>query len=172
MRLVAATITVAILGACSAGASNPTASTRAKMVVLDARLSTTGALVRSASYTSTTGPNGARSCAVAASRGNSSRREFVIAAPGSREAPVYFGFRTVTYRGPGTYRQSAVRLDSIATVIDRATVDFRRARGSVVSMTVSGDGSGTASFTSFVSDDGRTLDGRVHWTCRTQEVRA
>ncbi len=168
-RIAAAAVLVALLGACSQSSWTPKPQAPVTQAVLAASLRTTGALTASDSYTITTGPNGVASCRLAALSGDSALRQFVIRGPGTLAAPVYFLFRTVAYRGPGTYRQpDDVRPESIAAVISRASVDFYPAPGSRVTMSINPDASGHASFTSFVSNDGRTLSGTVRWICKTQ----
>ena len=129
---------------------------------------TRGALSASATYSVTTGPNGVSNCDAAAKAGNSSLGEFTVRAPGTKQAPLYFEFRTVAFHGPARYEQRAVKLDSVLAVLGRRSVYFERAPDSRVSMTINRDGSGTASFASFVSPDGRSLNGITTWRCDTE----
>jgi hypothetical protein len=82
-------------------------------------------------------------------------------------APVYFELRTVSYHGPATYRLREVKLNSVLAMINRQSVYFYRIGNSAVSMTIDAGGSGTASFSSFRSTDGRRLSGTVSWRCET-----
>jgi hypothetical protein len=136
--------------------------------VLRVKVVTRGALSAAAMYTVTTGPNGVSNCEAAAKTGNSSLREFTVGAPATKSAPLYFEFRTVAFHGPARYEQRAVNLDSVLAVLDRRSVYFERTPNSRVSMTINQDGSGMASFTSFVSPDGRSLNGVATWRCETK----
>jgi hypothetical protein len=129
---------------------------------------TTGALSASTAYTITTGPHGVSNCTAAAQTGNSSLREFTVRGPGSRSAPLYFESRTVGYHGSARYEQRALKFDSVLAMVDRKSVYFARTPDSHVSMRINRDGSGSASFASFVSRDGRTLNGVVAWRCETE----
>jgi len=115
----------------------------------------------------TTGPNGVANCRAAGASGNSALRQFTIRSSGSMRAPVYFELHTVSYHGPATYRQREVKLDSVLATIHRQSVYFYRRINSVVSMTVNATCSGTSSFSSFRSTDGRQLSGTVSWRCET-----
>jgi hypothetical protein len=83
---------------------------------------------------------------------------------------VYFEFRTVSFHGPATYEDRAVKFDSVLAVIGRKSVYFERTPKSLVSMKITPDGAGSASFESFVSADGRTLNGVATWRCATKAV--
>ena len=123
-----------------------------------------------AEYTSSTGPDGAPNCRVAAAKGNSSLQRFVIAGPGSKQAPLYFGLQTRDFTGPGVYESDQVRIDSVAAVIERQTVEFRRGAESAVRMTIAPDGSGIATFSGFRSAEGTSLSTTVTWRCATRTV--
>jgi hypothetical protein len=170
VRLLLASAILASLCACGSGSSADRSSQTE--AILRATLVTSGALSASTTYATTTGPHGVANCRAAADAGNSSLREFTVRGPGSRSAPFYFELRTVGYHGSATYEQGALKLDSVLAIVDRNSVTFQRTPGSRVLMTVGGDGSGRADFSSFVSRDGRSLSGIVTWQCHKQPVRA
>jgi len=160
------------LCACGGGSGRSAPRVTSPKALLRVTVVTTGAVSESATYTVTTGPQGAASCAAAAETGNSSPRQFTVRGPGSRVAPLYFEFRTIAYHGPAKYEQRAVKFDSVLAMVGGKSVYFERAPDSRVSMTVDQDGSGTASFASFVSSDGRSLNGVATWRCETSPVAA
>jgi hypothetical protein len=170
VRLLLASAILVGLCACSSGGEADRASQTE--AILRATLVTSGALTASTTYTTTTGPHTVSNCRAAADTGNSSLREFTVRGPGSRSAPLYFEFLTVGYHGSATYEQRALKLDSVLAIIDRNSVNFERAPESGVSMTIGRDGSGSATFASFVSRDGRRLNGVVKWRCHTQPATA
>jgi hypothetical protein len=161
-------VCVAVLALCACS-STPRAQPRARgtRAVLLATVHTSGALSASDDYTVTTGPNGVANCHAASASGNSASRQFTIRSAGSTRAPVYFELRTVSYHGPATYRLREVQLNSITAIVNRQSVYFYRDSNSAASMTIDAGGSGTASFSSFRSTDGRALSGTVSWRCET-----
>jgi hypothetical protein len=167
-RLLLVVTAVVIASACGGGRPQAASKPTATEAVLKAKMVTTGALHLSSAFTSTTGPNGARTCADAASKGNSAARQFLIAAPGSRTAPLYFTVSTVGYHGPASYGPTAVRLDSVLAEIGGKSTYFRPADKSVASMTIEADGSGTARFSSFEGPNRLILSAEVTWRCDTE----
>jgi len=134
--------------------------------VLRAHIVTTGVVHESANVISTNGHDGATTCSAAASSGTTAQHQFVIAIPGTGAVPLYFLASTAGYHVPAMYACEGVRLDAINALIDRRSVYFHRNAGSAVSMTINRDGSGTVSFSSFVTRAGMTLNGLITWHSR------
>lgn len=163
-----------VVATAACGTPNPPQYAAKTEAVLHASIvsSTTPDLQRyEAEYTSSTGPGGAPNCRVAATKGNSALQRFVVAGPGSKQAPLYFGLQTRDFTGPGVYEADQVRIDSVSAVIERQTVEFRRGPESDVRVTIAPDGSGNARFSGFRSAHGTSLAAAVTWRCTTRTVK-
>jgi hypothetical protein len=169
MRALLVVLFVVAAAACG-NATKLDARTEAVMHATVVATGSSGSVRFADRYDWSTGPDGVVDCSTAASDGNTIRRTFLIATPGTMHAPLYFSIETRGFSGPGVYRDAAIRLDSVAAVIAHQTIDFSRTSTSHVAVTLHDDGSGSASFSGYRAAQGMVLAARVKWTCTTKAV--
>jgi hypothetical protein len=169
-RYIAAVVAVLALAGCASRTVTTTPGRLPTAAELSGIVSVRGAARLSEAFIGSTGPHGTPTCAAAAKSGNAPivfHRFVVATGSGGR---IYAGPMANSYRGPGAYADATVRMDDLAVVIDRASVDFRRTAHSTLTMTVRSDASGAASFVDYEANDGRRISGMIQWTCRTKVV--
>jgi hypothetical protein len=156
------------LGGCAAPSRpNIVHHELAHEVALHGTITTTGALAFAGPFVTNTGPYGAATCTDAARHGNTVRHQFSVTVGTSGRV---FGYlETRAFRGAGTYSGAVVRADSFTESAPHVSRIFQRRSASRVTLVVRSDGSGTARFTGFGSQDGRMLDGVMTWTCEAQQ---
>jgi hypothetical protein len=158
---------VVVVAACAPERIHIRRMSATTAAVLTGVVTTAGAARTTASFVASTGPHGAPTCSDAARHGNAPAFTRFVVAMGSGGG-VYGGLQVDRYRGPGRYTTTALRMDEVLLTISHDEVEFHRTAGSVVTMTVTADGSGTASFTGYRALDGRPLGGSLHWSCETR----